>query len=217
MEPYRNEEVAAEGTVEQASDWKRLVERIQAGAPEGMEELYNVFGRGVRFYLYRQLGPQDLEDRVHDTFLIVLQAIRNGDIRDPERLMGFVRTVVRRRVASQIDEIVHNRREHTAVETGIVLVDQKTTPEETAMDTQRGDIVQKVLRGLNGRDREILTRFYLEEQSQEQICEEMHLTATQFRLLKSRAKARFGELGRRHLDRKPADRSFLRNVAGMLH
>jgi hypothetical protein len=39
-------------------------------------------------------------------------------------------------------------------------------------------------------DRELLTRFYLEEQSQERVCEQMNLTATQFRLLKNRAKAR---------------------------
>jgi hypothetical protein len=35
------------------------------------------------------------------------------------------------------------------------------------------------------------------EQPQEQICLEMGLTYNQFRLLKSRAKARFGELGKR--------------------
>ncbi len=56
--------------------------------------------------------------------------------------------------------------------------------------------------GISGRDREILTRFYLMEQSQQQICDQMCLTETQFRLLKSRAKARFGELGKRRLARR---------------
>jgi DNA-directed RNA polymerase specialized sigma24 family protein len=60
-----------------------------------------------------------------------------------------------------------------------------------------------VLKGISQRDREILTRFYLYEQPQEQICEEMNLTETQFRLLKSRAKARFGELGKRRLATNP--------------
>jgi DNA-directed RNA polymerase specialized sigma subunit len=54
-----------------------------------------------------------------------------------------------------------------------------------------------VLRSVSRRDREILDRFYVQEQTQEQICEEMGLSYNQFRLLKSRAKARFGELGRR--------------------
>jgi DNA-directed RNA polymerase specialized sigma24 family protein len=52
-----------------------------------------------------------------------------------------------------------------------------------------------VLNTLPRRDREVLVRFYLQEQSPGQICRDMRLTATQFRLTKSRAKARFTELG----------------------
>ena len=63
----------------------------------GLEELYRIFSRGVRYYLHRQLGPQEIDDKVHDTFLIVVQAIQRGELREPQRLMGFVRTVVRRR------------------------------------------------------------------------------------------------------------------------
>ena len=65
-------------------------------------------------------------------------------------------------------------------------------PEQKAIHEEKAGIMLKVLRGISARDREILTRFYLYEQTQEQICEEMNLTDTQFRLLKSRAKARFG-------------------------
>ncbi|HEX7362366.1 MAG TPA: sigma-70 family RNA polymerase sigma factor, partial [Bryobacteraceae bacterium] len=82
-----------------AVEWGILVARIKAGEDAGMEQLYKLFSRGIRYYLCRQLGPQELEDRVHDTFLIVVNAIRRGDLREPERLMGFVRTVVRRQVA----------------------------------------------------------------------------------------------------------------------
>jgi transposase-like protein len=48
---------------------------------------------------------------------------------------------------------------------------------------------------LQPREREIMRRFYVEEQSPTDICLQMKLTATQFRLLKSRAKARFAEFG----------------------
>ena len=82
-------------------DWASLVKRIQTGDPKGMETLYHVFAHGVRFYLCRQLGPQELDDKVHDVFLIVVNAIRRGEVREPERLMGFVRTVARRQVGVQ--------------------------------------------------------------------------------------------------------------------
>ena len=70
------------------------------------------------------------------------------------------------------------------------------------MIRQKEEIMEKVLGGVAARDREILTRFYLMEQTQEQICDQMNLTETQFRLLNSRVKARFGELGRRKLERR---------------
>jgi RNA polymerase sigma-70 factor, ECF subfamily len=186
----------------QSAQWTELVQRIRSGDPTGMQDLYQVFGRGVRIYLCRQLGMQDLDDKVHDTFLIVVQAIQNGDLREPDRLMGFVRTIARRLVAGHIDQMVHRRRDDVAVESGIVISDKGVTPEQKVIDRQKIDLMLEVLKELSDRDRDILTRFYLYEQSQELICSEMKLTATQFRLLKSRAKNRFAELGKKKLEKK---------------
>ncbi|MBV8071721.1 MAG: sigma-70 family RNA polymerase sigma factor [Acidobacteriaceae bacterium] len=180
-------------------EWATLVSQVKAGDDAGMEQLYKMFSRGIRYYLCRQLGPQELEDKVHDTFLIVVNAIRRGDLREPERLMGFVRTVVRRQVAAYIEQAVHNRREQADFETGIAVVDRKQNPEQEAMVRQKNELMKSALEALSKRDRDILVRFYLQEQSQEQICREMSLTETQFRLLKSRAKAKFGEIGRKKL------------------
>ena len=118
--------------------WSALVEGVQRGERIEMEELYTNFSRGIRYYFCKHLGPADLDDRVHDAYLTVVQAIRAGSLREPEALMGFVRTIIRRQVAAGIDAAVQSRRE-------------------------------------------------------------MQLTETQFRLLKSRAKARFGEIGRKRL------------------
>jgi RNA polymerase sigma-70 factor (ECF subfamily) len=183
-------------------DWPGLVERIHRNEEGAMEELYRVFSRGIRFYLCRQLGPQDLDDRVHDCFLIVVQAIRKGDLREPERLMGFVRTIVRRQIAGHIEVAVQVRKQQVDIETSSAIADRRLDPETLVIGQQEEELAATVMKGISGRDREILTRFYLHEQSQEQICQEMRLTETQFRLLKSRAKARFGELGKRKLTRK---------------
>lgn len=205
LSPKRADAVDATEPIERqegARNWLELVESIQKGERGGMEELYRVFSRGVRFYLCRQLGPQDLDDKVHDTFLIVVQAIRKGELREPDRLMGFVRTVVRRQVAAQIDRAVQSRREQAELDTTSAVSDQRDTPEEAAILRQHEQVAENVLRSISVRDREILTRFYLMEQTQQQICDGMHLSETQFRLLKSRAKARFGELGRKTLSRR---------------
>jgi RNA polymerase sigma-70 factor (ECF subfamily) len=218
--------VASPGSIEQSDqpdpvssrlDWHELVGRIQRGDNSGLEDLYSLFARGIRFYLCRQLGPQELDDKVHDAFLIVVQAIKRGDLREPERLMGFVRTVVRRQVAAYIDDVVHSRREELHLDVGVRVADGRNNPEQSAAFRQKVEFMTSILSSLSDRDREILTRFYLDEQTQEQICEDMNLTETQFRLLKSRAKARFGELGKRKLQQKPLGSLFLRTSAQSAH
>jgi len=198
-------------------DFARLVARIQQGDPLGMEELYRLFCRGIKFYLRRQVGPEELDDRLHDAFVIVIEAIRRGDLRDPERLMGFVRTVVRRQVAASIEQAVHNRRDFCELEFDDLVSNSLETPEEQAISRQQAEIMEEVLRSISSRDREILTRFYLLGQTQEHICAEMRLTETQFRLLKSRAKARFGELGKRSLLRRSLPKIAMRKSAGVEH
>jgi RNA polymerase sigma-70 factor, ECF subfamily len=195
-------------------DWPALVARIHNGDNSGMEELYRLFARGIRFYLCRQLGMQELDDKVHDTFLIVVNAIKRGDLREPERLMGFVRTVVRRQVAAHIDQVVHSRRDEMHLDVGVRVPDRQRNPEQSMAYKQKSEFMREILEQLSDRDREILTRFYLDEQTQDEVCSQMNLTETQFRLLKSRAKARFGELGKRRLQQKPLAPYFARTSSG---
>ena len=190
------------GTDQLESSWPSLVERIRTGEPSGMEELYRVFSKGIRFYLCRHLGPQDLDDKVHDIFLIITKSIQNGDLREPERFMGYVRTVVRRQVAAHINNLVQARRNQTELDFGMALTDYHPNPERRIIEEQNVKLALRILGSLHKREREVLTRFYLKEQTPGQICREMGLTETQFRLIKSRAKARFGELGKNRLARR---------------
>ena len=54
--------------------------------------------------------------------------------------------------------------------------------------------MRKNLLALRPKEREVLTRFYLQEQSPEKIQQEMNLTTTQFRLLKSRSKQKLEQI-----------------------
>lgn len=195
-------ELPPEPAVAGERDWSGVVDRIRQGDQAALEELYVYFGKGVRYFLLRRLGNDELEDRVHDVFLVVAEAVRNGELRDPARLMGYVRTVVRRTIAGVIQENVSSRVSYADLDSGMFsLADWRLDPERKALENQRTEMVRRLLKGVSQRDREVLRRFYVDEQSQEQICEEMRLSYNQFRLLKSRAKARFSEMGRRVADR----------------
>lgn len=177
-------------------DPAEYVEQIRQGDPAGIETLCQRFYRGIRFLLMRQLGREEAEDRAHDAILIVVQAIRRGELRDPARLRGYIRTVVRRLVATHIGRQVQTRQREAGIESAAEAGDTRANPEVAAAAQERSEIMREFLLGLSVRDREVLTRFYLLEQTKPQICREMGLTETQFRLLKSRAKARFARLVR---------------------
>lgn len=202
------------GTPTGLDQWAHTVERVRRGEQEAIEELYHFFARGVRLLLLRQLGPEHLDDRVHDIFLAVFEAIRGGALHSPDRLPGFIRTVVRRHIATAIHRAVDERREHLDISEQWSLAGLGRTPEQEAICRERAGLIRHTLEELSSRDREILTRFYLYEQTAAQICEEMGLNTTQFRLLKSRAKARFGEHGRRKAQSSTFRELLMRKTAG---
>jgi RNA polymerase sigma factor (sigma-70 family) len=184
----------------QARPWVRLVEDTRNNEPAGVAELYRCFCEDFRRYSHRKLGCQDAQDRMHDAFLVTVEAIRAGELRNPERLVAFFLTVLRRKIAAHIHRVVEDRKGGAGL-TGRSLRDARKNPEEQAIATQRTSILRSALARLPQRDCEILTRFYLLEHDPEQICLDMKLSPTQFRLLKSRAKMRLGELGCQKLRR----------------
>lgn len=182
------------------SRFAELVERIQRGHPAGLEELYGL-AKNFTFFLMRQLGTEDLQDKVHDVFVTTAQAITAGKLRDPERLLPFVTTVTRFYTYGQIERRTQSRKQQGTLEQ-VHVPDARVNLEQTAYRKQKAMIVRDILRAMGPRDRELLRRFYLLEQSKEQICEEMKLTPTQFRLLKSKAKSKFAQLGAVKLRRR---------------
>lgn len=179
--------------------WVSLIDRLRANDPDAMTELYQVFAKGIRFSLSRRIGYQELDDCIHDAFISVVQSIRRGDLRDPGRLMGFVRTIVSRTVGDRIQREIQNRRDTIELENADHVSDQRDNPEKSIIRQQRLNIIGEVLAKMVEMDKELLSRFYVQEQSVERICHEMKMSDTQFRLLKSRAKTRFGDIGRAKL------------------
>jgi RNA polymerase sigma-70 factor (ECF subfamily) len=185
---------------ERYESYAGLVSQIQRGEIDGMEELYKIFGNGVRCYHRRYLSPEETEDKIHDAFLMVAHSILEGQLREPCRLMSFVWTVVERQRIAYIKTMVRKRTVFEDLRTEF-MIDGKENPEQAAIKRQRAGAIDQVMEELSERDREILTRFYLHEQTSTQICADMGLSETQFRLTKSRAKARFAEIGQRRFVR----------------
>ena len=168
-----------------------LARHVAAGDPQAIELLYVLLLRASRHMLSNRLRDQDPEDFLHEMLAIVVEAIRNGDLRDPAALPGYVKGVVRRQGALCIVRKANARRRLVNAGSFIAAsAPSGTNPEAELLSQERADLMRRGLGCLSKRDCELMTRFYLREQPFRQICEEMNLTETQFRLFKSRAKAK---------------------------
>jgi DNA-directed RNA polymerase specialized sigma24 family protein len=180
--------------------WSEIVQEIQSGDERGVELLYLAVSDCARAQLYQSIDPQAVDDHLQEIVMIVLAAVKSGELRDAQCLMGFVRTVTRRQVAVHIRRAIFSRRRLVPVETAAPpMAPMNESPEARFSAMERVTVVRNVLGRLRARDREILVRFYYDEQDAGTICREMALTATQFRLYKSRALAKCYELRQRPL------------------
>lgn len=190
--------VAKQGLQDYYAACSALVSRIRSGDSGAMGELYGAFCDRTSGYLRQRLGNQDITDLTHDVFLVVVEAIRRNQLDDPTRLMGFVKTVLQRKIAAHLRATIRRRNFEQDI-TEYSVVDSGMRADQVVESRERTQIMRRVFSTLSQREREILERFYLEEQSEVQIRQEMKLTGTNYRVLKSRAKAKFGSTGRHWL------------------
>ena len=149
-----------------------LVDRIERGSQDAIHELQLHFLRGIRYLLARHLGRDRADYLAQNVMADVVDAIQNGEVRDPEHLPAFVQTTVRHTIALALDYL-------------------PSQPASTPVPREDVASAKRILRSLPARDREILVRFYSQEQPPEKICREMGVSAVEFLLIKKRARDKF--------------------------
>lgn len=168
-----------------------IVKGIEAGNSDDIERLHTFLRRGVMLILRNQkmFRVAEAEDLFSDAFLEVVTAISKRKIRTPESIAAFAVTIVHRRIVGVIKERMRERRSVEVVAAAEYLV-AAPHGEHSVLSEERKEIMHTALAQLCAQDREILQRFYFLQQRPDLIQAEMRLTETQYRLLKSRAKAK---------------------------
>lgn len=166
-------------------DWAGVIANVHNG---GIDQLHKFFYSGLLCYYSRRGYTQDAPDLAMNAVMATARSIRRGEIKDPNRLPGYVRSVAIRCLAATIESSVRARTRECEMTPNIAC--NGRTPEELVIEEQRAKIVTKVLSAIPRHEREVLTRFYIDGQTKEEICEQLRLTEDQFRNMKSRAKLR---------------------------
>ena len=110
-----------------------------------MLELYEYILSGLRPYLARQLRPQDYRDKIHNIFVDLVIAIQRGQLREPQRLMGFARTIARRKVSLYIDAAASDRRNQVEIGSLFGLASTTATPEQEVLSHEQRELVRLTL------------------------------------------------------------------------
>jgi len=172
-----------------------LVSRIRAGDRQAEAELVERYSRGVKIIIRREVDDAAAAEDIHqETFRIGLEKIRQGDVREPERLSGFICGVARNLVIDYFRRAA--RQENmTEIEEAARLPHPASDQLQELLRKEKADLVRQVLKEMpNERDIQVLYRFYIADDEKEQICADLGLTSLHFNRVLHRARERFREL-----------------------
>lgn len=172
-----------------------IVRRIIAGDPAAEDEVVRRYEHGVAVIIDHIVRSQSAtEDASQETFRIVIEKLRRGNLRQPERLSGFVCSVARN---TAIEHIRRAKRSNSREESGDAerLPDSAPSQLDQILTKERAKVVRQTILELNvERDRDLLFRYYVAEEDKDRICLDLGLTRAQFNNVIYRALARFKEL-----------------------
>jgi RNA polymerase sigma-70 factor (ECF subfamily) len=161
---------------------------LQQGDRATQEHFVSYFSELLRIKLRsRMLAPQVIEDVRQETFLRVLLAVREGEIRQPERLGPYVNSVCKNVLLELHRETVKNR--HMDLDT-VDVEDSQTDLEGSLLSEERDRAVHAVLEQLPKRDGVVL-RAVLEGRDKDEICRDLGVDRDYLRVLTHRAIVNF--------------------------
>jgi RNA polymerase sigma-70 factor, ECF subfamily len=183
-----------------------LVRRIAAGESSAEDELVRRYSRGVFFVLNQNVSdPTIAEDLYQETFRLVIEKVRGGEVREPERLSGFIVSVARNLAIEYFRKNMRVQERQADEDESRTIAAPEASQLESLLKEERTKLVRQVLADLpSERDRKVLHRFYIAEDDKEEICGELGISSLHFNQVLCRARERyrkaFEEL--RRLERK---------------
>jgi RNA polymerase sigma-70 factor (ECF subfamily) len=175
------------------ADPRELALRIQAGERAAEDELVQRYSSGVAIIVRRIVrDPSSTDDLCQEAFRLVLEKLRRGELREPEKLSGFICNLARNLA---IEHVRRPQRTQTLEEPGLSVADPTPDQLSSLIEQEKVRAVRQVLEEMTApRDREILRRFYLQGEDKESLCAELGLSGLHFNRVLYRARERFREL-----------------------
>jgi RNA polymerase sigma-70 factor, ECF subfamily len=176
-----------------SGDPARLVARIHGGDASAEDEFVARYSDPLRRML-RSItpNPATVEDLHQETFAIVLCRLRRRGLNEPDLLGQFVRQTARKLLLSQGRKQRGSRMRGFDVHEADTLVDPAPGPLARVIHEEaRGLVLSAIERVRPERYRQILRRYYIDEEPKEAICSDLGLSDRHFNRVLFRARRRF--------------------------
>jgi RNA polymerase sigma-70 factor, ECF subfamily len=149
---------------------------------------------GLRALILRRVrDPEVAADILQDAAVTTLEKLRSGEIAHPENVGGYLYRVALNHLRN------HRRKDRSALSSADGLDELPASENDVGWENIRGrqwaTAARRMLEELPvARDREVLVRFYLDDEDREKICRELRLSEEHFNRVIFRARNRFREL-----------------------
>src|SRR5579864_5624238 len=178
------------------------VERLRAGDFRTQEHFVAYFSELIQLKLRSRLhSPQAIEDVRQETFSRVFAALRDGKIRQPERLGAFVN--------SMCNNVLLEHYRASSRDSSLEVEEQEDFPAVTVdvlgaiAAQQMGEKVREILEEMPEKDRRLLREVFLEERDKDEVCRDFGVDRDYLRVLLHRAKQSFKSLYLKNIERRP--------------
>ena len=164
---------------------------------------------GLRWQLRRRLRDKAVvDDMLNAASAIAIDKFRAGHISDPARIAGYVFRVAMNLYRNHVREH-DNRTDLRADEDDLQEIACEHTPQDEALDGKLAEQIRAIVAELpRWRDRQIIVRLYLEEESKESICAALDIDPSHFDKVAFRTRQRLRVL----LEREGITKEVLNNV-----
>lgn len=161
-----------------------IVRRALAGDREAEREVCNRLLPAIRAFARRRLRPSSAEDFAQEALLLLVESMREGRVREPERLASFALGICRNlaREGARVDE----RREALLAKYG--LADGDLVEEQAPLDVHRGHL-EDCFSQLTERARKIIRATFCDDDSDAEIASALGLSDANVRVIRHRSLA----------------------------
>ena len=167
---------------------RRIAESGAAPDSAAEAELYRRLAPRVRLYGLRHLRDRHVAaDLVQQVLLMMLEGLRAGKVREPERIASYVLGTCRMTV---LEMRRGTRRREVLLETWSDANETFEAPEPLALDPDR---LAGCLAALSERERSVVVLTFFDEKPADEVGTELAISAGNVRVIRHRALARLRE------------------------